>query len=110
MWAKFEYYSEDPCLIKEMVVPVIKHIQKHDVAANIKHFALNNQELNRHGVNVEVDERTLREMYLVGFEAAVKDAGVLTVMGAYNKFRGHWCCHNEYLLDTVLKSQWNLTV
>ncbi|MBN2189819.1 MAG: glycoside hydrolase family 3 C-terminal domain-containing protein [Candidatus Aureabacteria bacterium] len=102
----FEYYSEDPYLISKIVVPEIKAIQEQDVSACVKHYALNNQELNRGGVSVEVDKRTLREIYLPGFEAAVKEGGVLTVMGAYNSFRGQNCCQNRYLVQEVLKDEW----
>lgn len=102
----FEYYSEDPYLVRELVVPAIRAIQEQDVAACAKHYAANNQELNRTGTDVEVDERTLREIYLPGFEAAVREGGVLTVMGAYNKFRGQHCCHHAYLVNEVLKSEW----
>jgi len=103
----FEYYSEDPCLIAEMVVPAIEGIQSQDTAACVKHYALNNQELNRGRVNVVADERTLREIYLPGFEAAVKQGKTLSLMGSYNQFRGQHCCHNDYLLNTVLKGEWN---
>jgi beta-glucosidase len=102
----FEYYSEDPCLVAKMVVPITRAIQKCDVAACVKHFAVNNQELGRLAVDTLVDERTLRELYLPGFQAAVQKGGALTVMGAYNKFRGRHCCHNDYLLNKVLKKEW----
>jgi beta-glucosidase len=75
----------------------------------VKHYALNNQEWERGTIDVEADERTLREIYLPAFEAAVKEGGVLTVMGAYNKFRGQHACHNEYLLNTILKGEWGFT-
>jgi len=102
----FEYYGEDPYQISKMVVPAIKAIQEEDVAADIKHYALNNQELNRHGTDVEVEERPLREIYLRGFEAAVKDGEVLTLMGSYNLIRGQHGCHHEYLLNKILKKEW----
>jgi len=102
----FEYMGEDPFLISKMVVPVIKGIQENDVAACIKHFIVNNQEFERSKVNVEVDERTLREIYLQGFEAAIKEGGALTVMSAYNKLRGTYCSENEYLLNNILKQEW----
>lgn len=102
----FEYIGEDPCHIGISAAAVIKGIQENDVAACVKHYALNNQELNRMGVDALCDERTLREIYLPAFEAAVKDGGVFTVMGAYNKFRGQHCCHNEYLLNKILKQEW----
>ncbi|MFW6456768.1 MAG: beta-glucosidase H [Planctomycetota bacterium] len=102
----FEYYGEDPCHISEMVVPVVGGIQSQNTAACVKHYAMNSQELNRHGVDARVDERTLREIYLPGFEAAVRRGNCLTVMGAYNCFRGQHCCHNDYLLNHILKDEW----
>jgi len=102
----FEYLGEDPWLAARMAVGVIRGMQAGDVAACVKHFALNNQEHARGTVNVEVDERPLRELYLAPFEAAVREAGVWSVMGAYNKFRGQHCCHHGYLLNTVLKGEW----
>ena len=102
----FEYMGEDPYLIAEMVVPLIKGIEENDVAACVKHFAVNNQETRRLDVDVQVDERALREIYLPGFEAAVKKANVKALMGAYNKLRGQFCCHNEYLLQDILRNEW----
>jgi beta-glucosidase len=103
----FEYMSEDPCLISRLAVPFIKGIQEQDVAACVKHFAMNNQEYNRLTVNVEADERTLREIYLPGFKAAVCEANCHTIMSAYNKFRGTFCSHNSYLLKDILRDEWN---
>ena len=105
----FEYGSEDPYLITKMVVPYIKGVQEQDVAACLKHFALNNQEIERFRVNAEVDERTLREIYLPGFKAAVVEADVHTVMSAYNKVRGKWCSENKFLLTDILKNEWGFT-
>jgi beta-glucosidase len=102
----FEYFSEDPFLVSQMVVPWIRGMQAQKVAACVKHYALNNQEWERGTIDVEVDERPLREIYLRGFEAAVREGGVLTVMGAYNKFRGQHACENDYLLNKVLKGEW----
>ncbi|WPJ94901.1 beta-phosphoglucomutase [Coraliomargarita algicola] len=102
----FEYYSEDPFLTAELVVPAVRAIQAQDVAACVKHFAANNQEWNRFETDVEMDEQVLRELYLPGFEAAVKEAGVATVMGAYNQFRGQCCCHNDFLVNGILKDEW----
>ncbi len=102
----FEYFSEDPFLASEVVVPWIRGLQSQKVAACVKHYALNNQEWERGTIDVEVDERPLREIYLRAFEAAVRDGGVLAVMGAYNKFRGQHACHNDYLLNEVLKGEW----
>ncbi len=102
----FEYMSEDPYLIAEMVVPLIEGIQKSDVSACVKHFACNAQETNRLWVNVELDERTLREIYLPGFEAAVKKAKTHALMGAYNLFRGEHASQNKELLTDILRDEW----
>lgn len=102
----FEYMSEDPYLISQLVVPLIKGIQESDVAACVKHFALNNQETERLWVNVEIDERALREIYLPGFEAAVKKGGVESLMGAYNLIRGQHCCENKMFLKNILRDEW----
>jgi beta-glucosidase len=102
----FEYYGEDPFLSSRLVVGYINGVQSWNVASCVKHFAANNQETQRGSINVEMDERTLREIYLPAFKAAVQEAGVLAVMGAYNKFRGEYCCHNDYLLNQVLKGEW----
>lgn len=103
----FEYMSEDPCLTAGQCVPLIQGIQENDVAACVKHFALNNQERNRLWVNVEVSERALREIYLPAFWAALKKANAFTLMGAYNLVRGSRCCENEYLLDEILRKEWD---
>jgi beta-glucosidase len=102
----FEYWGEDPFLTSRMAVGYIRGVQSHEVASCVKHFAANNQEWERNTINVEMDERPLREIYLPAFKAAVQEAGVLAVMGAYNKFRGEHCCHNDYLLNKVLKDEW----
>lgn len=102
----FEYYGEDPYQISQMVVPAIQGVQSQDVAACVKHYAANSQELNRHGVDAQMDERTLREIYLPGFRAAVVKGQALTVMGAYNKFRGQHCCHHKHLVNDILKGEW----
>ena len=102
----FEYMGEDPFLAARLAVPIIKGIQEFDVAACIKHFAVNNQEWNRNGVNSICSERTLREIYLPAFEAAVKEAEVLTVMNGYNLFRGEYCSHSAYLNRNILKGEW----
>jgi beta-glucosidase len=102
----FEYPGEDPFLTSRMVVNYIRAVQAEDVASCAKHFAANDQEFQRGTINVEMDERTLREIYLRPFEAAVKEAGVRTVMSAYNKFRGQWCSENDYLLNKILKDEW----
>ena len=102
----FEYMSEDPCVITELAVPLVKGIQENDVSACVKHFAVNNQETNRMAVDTLVDDRTLREIYLKGFEAVVKKAGCLSVMAGYNKFRGVYCCENKTLLNDILRDEW----
>ena len=102
----FEYLGEDPLLSGVMATGYIRGEQAQDISACVKHFALNNQEFERDSINVEVDERALREIYLPAFKAAVKDAGVWSVMGAYNQFRGQHCCHNDYLLNKILKEEW----
>jgi beta-glucosidase len=102
----FEYLGEDPFLSSRMAVGYIKGEQAQDVSSCVKHFAGNNQEFQRNSIDVEMDERTLREIYLPAFKAAVQEGGVLSVMGAYNKFRGQYCCENNYLLNKVLKGDW----
>jgi beta-glucosidase len=102
----FEYFGEDPYLAGRTAVGYIQGEQSQDVSSCVKHFALNNQEFERGSVDVEVDERTLREIYLPAFRAAVQEAGVWSVMGAYNQFRGQHCCENDYLLNQILKGEW----
>lgn len=102
----YEYLTEDPFLNKKLVVPFIVGIQDNDVAACVKHYAANNQETNRDFVDVQIDERALREIYLPVFEAAVKEAKAYSIMGAYNKFRGEYLCENNHMLNEVLKDEW----
>lgn len=102
----FEYMSEDPYLVSRMVVGYIKGVQEQGVSASVKHYAANNQEIERNSINVEMSERALREIYLPGFHAAVVEGDVNTVMGSYNKFRGQFATHNEYLMNTILKGEW----
>jgi len=102
----FEYMGEDPYLASVMVVPYIKGVQKSGVAACVKHYALNNQELWRGHINVEVSDRALHEIYLPAFKAAVKQGNVWAIMGSYNKFRGQHCSHNDLLLNKILKKNW----
>lgn len=102
----FEYMGEDPHLTSRMAVGYIEGLQSQGVAACVKHFAVNNQEVDRHTISVEADDRTLREIYWPAFEAAVKEAGVWTVMGAYNRLRGQHCCHHDLLLNRILKGEW----
>lgn len=102
----FEYMGEDPYLAGEMVVPYVKGVQTNGVAACVKHFALNNQELNRHTTNVIIDDRTLYEIYLPAFKKAVIDGGAWAIMGAYNYYKDQHLCHNQYLLNDILKGEW----
>jgi beta-glucosidase len=102
----WEYMSEDPFLASRFSVNFIKAAQAKGIAVCAKHYALNNQEFERGTINVEASERALREIYLPAFEASVKEAEVLSVMGAYNKFRGNFACQNPYLLQKVLKDEW----
>ena len=102
----FEYFSEDPYLTKELAVPFIKGVQNWDVAACVKHFAVNNQETQRLWVEVEVDEKALKEIYLPAFYDAVKKAGSYTIMGAYNLIKGEHCCQSPYLLEEILRKEW----
>ena len=102
----FEYFSEDPFLAAEMAVPFIKGVQENDVAACVKHFALNSQETERLNVEVEVDERTVREIYLPAFEAAVKDGNSYSIMSTYNMIWGYHCSHSKWLLRELLQDEW----
>jgi len=102
----FEYQSEDPYLVAQMAVGYIRGVQDQGVSASVKHFAANNEEVDRGTVNVEMSDRALREIYLPGFEAAVKKGQVNTVMGAYNKFRGQYATQNKYLINDILKGEW----
>jgi len=105
----FEYQSEDPFLVSRMTVGYIKGVQSQGVSACVKHFIANNEEVDRGTVDVQMSDRTLREIYLPGFKAAVQEAGVNTIMGAYNKFRGQYCTHNAYLVNNILKGEWSFT-
>lgn len=102
----FEYMGEDPYLASKMVVPYIQGVQANGVAACVKHYALNNQEIDRHTVNVNVDDRTLYEIYLPAFKAAVQEGKAWSIMGAYNKYKGQWACQNQYLLNDILRGEW----
>ncbi|MEZ5245014.1 MAG: glycoside hydrolase family 3 C-terminal domain-containing protein [Acidimicrobiales bacterium] len=102
----FESYSEDPELSSRIAVAYIRGVQSQGVGACVKHFVANDQEFERFTIDVDVDERSLREIYLPPFEAAVKEAGVASVMGAYNYVNGdHACAHPDLLVD-VLKDEW----
>ena len=102
----FEYMGEDPYLASRMVVPYIQGVQSNGVAACVKHFALNNQEICRGEINVNVSDRALYEIYLPAFKAAVQEGKAWSIMGAYNKFRGEHCCHSDLLLNKILKQDW----
>ena len=102
----FEYLSEDPIVAGELGAAYINGIESLGVATSLKHFALNNQEKDRTIVSVEVDERTLREIYLKGFEIAVKKSQPTSVMCAYNKHQSIWCSENKHLLNDILKEEW----
>ena len=102
----FEYMGEDPYLASKMVVPYIKGVQSNGVAACVKHYALNNHEVNRHTTNAIVDDRALYEIYLPAFKAAVQEGGAWTIMGSYNLYKDQHVCHNQYLLNNILKGEW----
>lgn len=102
----FEYMSEDPVLTKAMAVPFIQGVQENDVAACVKHFAANVQETGRLVVDETIDERTLYELYLPAFKAAVQEGGAYSIMGAYNKINGEYCCESKTLLDRILRDEW----
>ena len=102
----FEYMGEDPYLAGAMVVPYIQAAQENGVACCLKHFVLNDQETNRFGVNVNVSERALREIYLAPFRRAVEKAHVWSIMGSYNMYKGIHCCHNDELINGILKGEW----
>lgn len=102
----FEYMGEDPYLASIMCVPYIQEVQKNGVAVSIKHYALNNQELWRGHIDVQLSDRALYEIYLPAFKAAVEQGQAWTIMGAYNKVRGQHACHNDFLLNKILKKDW----
>lgn len=102
----FEYMGEDPHLAGTMCVPYIQEVQKNGVAVSVKHYALNNQELWRGHIDVYLSDRALHEIYLPAFKIAVQQGGAWTVMGSYNKLRGRHNCHNEFLLQKILKQDW----
>ena len=102
----FEYMGEDPYLAGKMVVPYIQGVQQNGVAACVKHYALNNQEVNRHATNAIVDDRTLYEIYLPAFKAAVQEGKAWAIMGSYNLYKDQHNCHNQYLLNDILKGEW----
>lgn len=102
----FEYMGKDPYLASQMVVPYVKGVQQNGVAACVKHYALNNQEINRHTTNVIVDDRALYEIYLPAFKAAVQEGKAWAIMGSYNLYKNQHNCHNRYLLNDILKGEW----
>ena len=102
----FEYMGEDPYLAGEMVVPYVQELQKNGVAACVKHFALNNQEKWRGSINVKLSDRALYEIYLPAFKRAVEDGKAWSIMGAYNQVWDEHCCHNQRLLNDILRGEW----
>ena len=102
----FEYMGEDPYLASKMVVPYVKGVQEQGVATCVKHYALNNQEVDRHWVNVTLSDRALYEIYLPAFRAAMQEGGSWSIMGAYNLYKGQYACHNSILLQDILRKEW----
>jgi len=102
----FEYLSEDPFLASAMAVGYIKGVQEQGVSACVKHFAANNQETDRHKIDVKVSKRALNEIYFPAFKAAVKDGGTWSLMGSYNKVNGQHATHHQYLNNEILKGEW----
>ena len=102
----FEYMGEDPYLAGQMVVPYVKGVQENGVAACVKHYAVNNQEFQRTQSNSVVDDRTLYEIYLPAFKAAVQEGNAWSIMGSYNLYNGQFNCHNKKLLVDILKGEW----
>ena len=102
----FEYMGEDPFLASRMVIPYIQGLQSKGVSACVKHYALNNDEEYRHQVNVIVSDRALHEIYLPAFKAAVTEAGTWAIMGAYNLYKNQHNCHNDIMLNKILKHDW----
>jgi beta-glucosidase len=102
----FEYMGEDPFLAGQLVVPYVKGVQSNGVAACVKHFAVNNQEVQRTATNSNVDDRTMYEIYLPAFKAAVQEGGAWAIMGSYNLYNGEFNCHNKKLLCDILKDEW----
>lgn len=103
----FEYMGEDPYLSAKMAVPYVKGVQDNGVAVCVKHFALNNNEINRHTSNPIVDDRTLYEIYLPAFKAAAQEGNAWSFMGGYNLFRGEHASYNPILMNDILKGEWN---
>jgi beta-glucosidase len=107
LWGRnFEGFGEDPYLTSRMAVAYIQGVQGEGIIATVKHFAANNQEFERHRIDAQVDDRTLNEIYFPAFKAAVQEAGVWSVMSAYNKLNGQWCAENPTLLTGTLQQKW----
>ncbi|MBP3382632.1 MAG: glycoside hydrolase family 3 C-terminal domain-containing protein [Tidjanibacter sp.] len=102
----WEYFSEDPYITAELAVPYIQGVQSKGVAACVKHFALNSQAIDQYWISSQTDERSLREIYLPAFDAAINRAGAMALMPAYNKIDGLWCSENKYMIDTLLRGEW----
>lgn len=102
----FEYYSEDPVVAGELGAAFVNGVQEHSVGTSLKHFAANNQEWRRMSISAEIDERTLREIYLAAFETVVKKAQPWTIMCSYNRINGVYSCENDWLLNKVLRDEW----
>ena len=103
----FEYMGEDPFLASRLVVPYVQAVQSNGVAVCVKHFALNNQETDRHVVDARPDDRALREIYLPAFRAAVEEGHAWAIMGSFNLYNGQHCCHNDTLLNKILRGEWH---
>ena len=102
----FEYYSEDPVVAGELGAAFVNGVQEHGVGTSLKHFAANNQEWRRMSISAEIDERTLRKIYLAAFETVVKKAQPWTIMCSYNRINGVYSCENDWLLNKVLRDEW----
>ena len=109
MGGTFEYFSEDPFISGKMAAAQLKGLHKYGATGTIKHFACNSQETHRNEVNALVSERALREVYLKGFEIAVREGGAYSVMSSYNPVNGIWTSSNYDLLTTILRKEWGFT-